>query len=35
MLDFEPEQALNLTVMRQGKDEYVELKYVVTLGKLK
>ena len=35
MLDFEPEQALNLTIMRLGKEEYVEMKYVVTLGKLK
>jgi len=34
MLEFEPEQALNLTIMRLGKDAYVEMKYVVTLGKL-
>jgi len=34
MLDFEPEQALNLTIMRLGKADYVEMKYVVTLGKL-
>jgi len=34
MLEFEPEQALNLTIMRQGKDEYVEMNYVVTLEKL-
>lgn len=35
LLDFSPEQALNLTIMRQGKDEYVEMNYVVTLGQLK
>lgn len=35
MLEFEPEQALNITVMRQGKDAYKEMKYVVTLGKVK
>ncbi len=34
MLEFEPEQALNVQLMRLGKDGYVEMKYVVTLGKL-
>lgn len=34
MLEFEPEQALNLTIMRLGKDDYVEMNYVVTLGRL-
>ena len=34
LLDFEPEQALNLTIMRLGKDAYVEMNYVVTLEML-
>ncbi len=34
MLEYEPEQALNVQLMRLGKDEYVEMKYVVTLGRL-